>query len=308
MDHRIPRVGLVFSIVCAVLGAITFVALNEAFEGPSALDAVRSEPYHLEAVFADTEALPTKQPVLVRGVPVGKVTEVSFDHGTSKATVSFTVSEEFGPVNADAAVSIGERTLLGDPYLNLMPGSEGEGELESGARIRALASVDFDEALDFLDRDGRRHVRSTIDTLGTAAAVPTAGPRPQLHGRRARPRDRRAAPAHRHAARPGAGPRRAGRRFRGRDRRARHARAGASQDRRRRARRARGAGARTPTRSSRGSPSCHACSRRAARRFAAPARCSPRHGRWSASSPTRLPTSPRRSPTSDRSPPTRSRP
>jgi phospholipid/cholesterol/gamma-HCH transport system substrate-binding protein len=175
MDHRLPKVGLIFSLVCAALAVITFVGLNQAFEGPSVVGVVAGDPYHLEATFKDTEALPTKQPVLVRGVQVGKTTDISFDHETSKATVTFTVDDGLISVHGDASVTIGERTLLGDPYLNLDPGSESSRELESGAQVRALPSVDFDEALDFLDRDGRRHLRSTIDTVDRATNSQRSG-------------------------------------------------------------------------------------------------------------------------------------
>jgi phospholipid/cholesterol/gamma-HCH transport system substrate-binding protein len=175
MDHRLPTVGLAFSLVCTALAVITLIALNEAFDGPSVTSVVAGESYELKATFDDTEALPTKQPVLVRGVQVGKVTDVSFDRETSKATVTFTVDEQLGSVYADATVTIGERTLLGDPYINLDPGSERSGELESGEAVRALPSVDFDEAFDFLDRTGRRHVSSTLDTLKRATASESSG-------------------------------------------------------------------------------------------------------------------------------------
>jgi phospholipid/cholesterol/gamma-HCH transport system substrate-binding protein len=175
VDHRVPTVGLVFALVCTVLAAVTLIALNEAFDGPSVTGVVGDEPYHLEATFADTEALPTKQPVLVRGVQVGKVTDVSFDHQTSKATVTFTVDSGLEAVHHDATVTIGERTLLGDPYLNLDPGSPRAAELDSGDEVRARPSVDFDEAFDFLDRDGRRHVSSILDTLEHATASESSG-------------------------------------------------------------------------------------------------------------------------------------
>jgi phospholipid/cholesterol/gamma-HCH transport system substrate-binding protein len=175
MDHRLPKVGLVFSLICAALAVITFVGLNQAFEGPSVVGVVTGEPYHLEATFKDTEALPTKQPVLVRGVQVGTTTDIDFDHETSKATVTFTVDDQLVPVHGDASVTIGERTLLGDPYLNLDPGSEDSAELESGAAVRALPSVDFDEAFDFLDRNGRHHLRSTIETVDQATNSDRSG-------------------------------------------------------------------------------------------------------------------------------------
>ena len=34
MDHRLPKVGAVISILLAIGAAITFVFLNQKFEGP----------------------------------------------------------------------------------------------------------------------------------------------------------------------------------------------------------------------------------------------------------------------------------
>ncbi|MGI9020844.1 MAG: MlaD family protein [Solirubrobacterales bacterium] len=177
MDHRIPRLGLFFTVLCAIGALLTFIYLNEAFEGPSPLGAVTGEPYTLEAAFDDAEALPSKQPVLVRGVQVGKVTTVDFVKEESKAVVFFTVDDEFAPVYADASAVVGERTLLGDPYVNLDPGTAGAEALASGGEVEALDSVDFDEGLDFLGARGRGHVRSTISTLDEATQADDAGVR-----------------------------------------------------------------------------------------------------------------------------------
>jgi phospholipid/cholesterol/gamma-HCH transport system substrate-binding protein len=168
MDHRIPRIGVVISLVCAAIAAITFVFLNLAFEGPSLIRSFAGEGYKLEATFADTEILPTKQPVLLRGLEVGKVRGVEFNRDGSTATVEFTIEEEYAPVYADATVAIGERTILGDPYLRLERGTEAAGELPSGSEIDAVDSVDFDEALDFLDAEGRRHVKALLTELKVA--------------------------------------------------------------------------------------------------------------------------------------------
>jgi ABC-type transporter Mla subunit MlaD len=94
MDHRVPRIGLVMSLVCTALAVLTFIVLNQAFEGPNPVSVIEGKPYHLEATFHDTEALPTKQPVLIRGVPVGKVTAVDYLPGTSRATVTFTLGDD----------------------------------------------------------------------------------------------------------------------------------------------------------------------------------------------------------------------
>lgn len=176
MDHRVPKVGLVLSLVCTALAILTFILLNQAFEGPNPVDAIRGERYHLKATFEDTEALPTKQPVLVRGVPVGKTTDVEYNHEDATATVSFTIDrDELEGVYADASVTIGERTLLGDAYLNLDPGTPEGPPLESGDEVKAVPSVDFDEAFDFLDAEGREHLSSILDTLGDATRSPRSG-------------------------------------------------------------------------------------------------------------------------------------
>jgi ABC-type transporter Mla subunit MlaD len=49
--------------------------------------------------------------------------------------------------------------------------------MEGGGEVEARPSVDFDEGLDFLDKEGRRHVRSTIGTLDQATRAPQAGAR-----------------------------------------------------------------------------------------------------------------------------------
>ena len=61
MDHRIPKTGVAISIVCAILAAITFIFLNQAFEGPSVIRGLTGTGYTLTAEFDDTEILPTKQ-------------------------------------------------------------------------------------------------------------------------------------------------------------------------------------------------------------------------------------------------------
>jgi phospholipid/cholesterol/gamma-HCH transport system substrate-binding protein len=168
MDHRISRSGVAFALVMAVLAIATFVYLNLAFEGPSVIRPVIGEGYVLETKIADTEALPTKQPVLIRGVEVGKVKSAEYDSETQRASLEFSVADEYAPIYADATVAIGERTLLGDGYVRLDPGHAAAGELESGETVRSVSSVDFDEAFAFLDEKGRGHVKSILDELADA--------------------------------------------------------------------------------------------------------------------------------------------
>lgn len=169
MDHRIPTSGAVAAIVAVIAAVASFLFLNGKFDGPNPLAGV-GDPYELVATFEDSENLATKQAVLAHGVSVGKVTQVSYDRERNAGTVRFEVDAEFAPVYRDATARIGERTILGDAFLDLDLGTPAAGEAPSGASVRALPSVDFDEALSFLDETGRGHLRSLVRTLAQGAA------------------------------------------------------------------------------------------------------------------------------------------
>ena len=177
MDHRVPKTGAAISIALAICALITFLFLNSRFEGPDPTKLVR-DPFQLTARFENTKKLPTKQPVLYKGISVGRVNAVEWDSEKKVAVVTFTMDGGF-EVREDAAMQIGERSLLGDPYLNLTSrGSEGAPVLDSGDEIkRTTPSVDFDEALDFLDPEGRERVSSLIHTFAEGTSRPGNGER-----------------------------------------------------------------------------------------------------------------------------------
>jgi phospholipid/cholesterol/gamma-HCH transport system substrate-binding protein len=166
MDHRIPRTGVVVSIVLAIGALITFLFLNNRFEGPDPTELLTSS-FELTAEFESTKKLPTKQPVLYRGISIGRVNEVSWDPEARVSVVTFTLEDDF-EIHDDAVLQIGERSLLGDPYLNLLTrGTDSAPELDAGDEVtQTKASVDFDEALAFLDDEGRERVKSLIGTVG----------------------------------------------------------------------------------------------------------------------------------------------
>jgi len=170
VDHRIPKTGMAVSIALAIAALVTFFFLNNRFEGPDPTELF-TESFELTAEFESTKKLPTKQPVLYKGISIGRVGEVAWDPDEQVSVVTFTLADDF-EVHEDAVLQIGERSLLGDPYLNLLNrGSDSSPLLESGDQLaQTKPSVDFDEALDFLDEEGRARVKSLIGTFGRGLA------------------------------------------------------------------------------------------------------------------------------------------
>ena len=187
MDHRIPKIGTAISVVLAFCAAVTFIFLNQKFEGPNPLSGL-GDPYQLDLRIDSTKTLPTKRPVLHKGVSVGRVNKVTYDSANDESIVTFTLNDDFAPIHEDAKLQIGERSLLGDPYLNVIEkGTSDSGQLEAGDELfdvcptdpvelaedpacNIVPPVNFDEALDFLDEEGRAHVRSLIDTVAEGAS------------------------------------------------------------------------------------------------------------------------------------------
>lgn len=177
MDHRIPRIGAAISIVLALAGAITFLVLNARFEGPDPTRLVH-HPFELTARFADSRAMATKQPVMHKGIVVGRVTAVDWDGARREAVVRFTLNKGVR-VRRDAVARIGDLSLLGDHFLDLVSlGTAGAPPLRSGGEVsRTQASVNFDEVFDYLDARGRRRVRSIVTTIADGIAARDADER-----------------------------------------------------------------------------------------------------------------------------------
>ena len=126
--------------------------------------------------------------MLHRGVSVGRVNDVSYDADSDESIVTFTLNDDFAPLHEDAKLQIGERSLLGDAYLNILEkGSPDAVELERGDELSQVCPTDpaeleldpecnivppvnFDEALDFLDQEGQARLRSLIDTVAEGAS------------------------------------------------------------------------------------------------------------------------------------------
>lgn len=177
MDHRIPKVGVVICLVLALGALVTFIYLNNQFQGPNPV-GFASNPFELKARFKDNKTMPTKQAVLFRGIAVGTVTAVDWDKQRRETEITFTLDDDFR-LRRDAVIRIGYRSLLGDPYLAVdTKGSPAQPELKSGEQVaRTETTVDFDEALAFLDEEGRDHVKSLIETVADGTAAPGQGER-----------------------------------------------------------------------------------------------------------------------------------
>ncbi|MBM3266636.1 MAG: MCE family protein [Candidatus Sericytochromatia bacterium] len=99
---------------------------------------------HVTAVFADATGLVADAPVVVAGVPVGRVEKLSVKGG--KAIVLLDVARD-ADLRADVGAVIRARSLLGEKVVDLVGGTA-DAPLDSGATItRTSTTVEADQIL-----------------------------------------------------------------------------------------------------------------------------------------------------------------
>lgn len=91
----------------------------------SNLAAVSEENgYVIKARFTNIGGLKVRAPVLVGGVRVGKVADVTLDSQTYEAVVVMDVSSKYKNLPKDTSASIFTAGLLGEQYVGLDPGGD----------------------------------------------------------------------------------------------------------------------------------------------------------------------------------------
>lgn len=125
------------ALLVAGIGILSFLAIQVgAFK-------VDTGTVQLEAVFDNVAGLSNGAVVAVAGVDVGRVTTMAIDQG--RARVTLVVNTDI-PVHEDALLRLRARSVLGEKYLELDPGTAATPALSDGDQIRTtLGQVEIDQ-------------------------------------------------------------------------------------------------------------------------------------------------------------------
>jgi phospholipid/cholesterol/gamma-HCH transport system substrate-binding protein len=151
METRAPTpvqllVAVGFALSCFALLLFLWIS----FGGPTPL---KPQGYRVDVPFDEATQLAIESDVRISGVSVGKVKDIELsDDGKALATLE--IDEEFAPIPEDTRAILRQKTLLGETYVELSPGSPGDpgGSETTGAQVGA---TDTDsEAVDFVPEGG----------------------------------------------------------------------------------------------------------------------------------------------------------
>jgi phospholipid/cholesterol/gamma-HCH transport system substrate-binding protein len=171
MNRRIPPLGALMLAVAVAVGAALFIYLSGRFGGPS----VRfGRLYEISAVLPDSKELADRSDVLERGVHVGQI-ETIVQRG-DRAYVTFSLAAPYAPIHRGATIQVAEKTLLGESFIALRPGSRQAPTLPSGTTLAPAqvlpASVEIDQALNAFDPSAIASLKGVLRSTARGAASP----------------------------------------------------------------------------------------------------------------------------------------
>jgi len=130
------KVGLV--IIAAVAGIL--VAIMNLNEG---MGLFRQQAT-FRALVDDSHGIKVGAPVRLNGVDTGNIIRIAIDSSSGKVSLTFTINQDIVPLlRRDAAVLIRPMGLLGDKYLELLPGTPKEPPLQNGSVLTGQAESDI---------------------------------------------------------------------------------------------------------------------------------------------------------------------
>ena len=158
-DFRLRVLGIALFTLLAVGVFVWFLAL-------AGVEVLPHATYTIHAEAPDVVALSDHADVLEAGVKVGTVTGIGESRGIAELTL--TLERRYAPVYRDGQVEIRAKTLAGENYVALDPGTPRSGALRGGATLPSLVPepTQLDQILSTFDARHRHDVQRLLDVLG----------------------------------------------------------------------------------------------------------------------------------------------
>jgi phospholipid/cholesterol/gamma-HCH transport system substrate-binding protein len=161
MNKQAPSAGRILTMVlfaASCIGLLLFLWLSFGGSIPLA-----PQGYRFTAEFNDAVELGVQSDVRISGVDVGKVVSVSLDRHSGLTRAVIQLDPRFAPRPADTRAILRAKSLLGETYVELTPGSASGRKLADGAilpRGQISPTVDLDQILSTFDPATRQAFRT----------------------------------------------------------------------------------------------------------------------------------------------------
>jgi phospholipid/cholesterol/gamma-HCH transport system substrate-binding protein len=172
MQKQAPTFGKLAMIVAFALSCFLILTyLWTSFGGPTPISA---KGYRFKADFDEATQLADNADVRISGVTVGHVKKSEQVNDSTRVEIE--IEEQYAPIPSDTRATLRQKTLLGETYVELTPGTEASGDLPEEGLLPAgqvRPTVELDEILRALDEPTRDALQRFLK--GTARAFAGRG-------------------------------------------------------------------------------------------------------------------------------------
>ena len=162
----LPRVLTMVLFALSCFGLLLFLWLS--FGGPIPF---KPKKYRFQVAVPEATQLGLEADVRVAGVPIGKVRVKEPDKEGNRTLATVEVDQRFAPVRSNARAILRQKTLLGETYMELTPGTKDAPFLKENGRLgnaRVQETVELDEILQALDPVTRDSFRGWQQSVAKA--------------------------------------------------------------------------------------------------------------------------------------------
>jgi virulence factor Mce-like protein len=134
---------------------------------------LKPQGYRVRVAFPDATALAVQADVRIAGVNVGKVVGKQVDPVGNRTVATLEFESQYAPIHVDATAILRQKTLLGETYVELSPGSPTSKPLPDNGvlgRARVQGAVQISQIFDALDPATRRALQIFSQELAAAVA------------------------------------------------------------------------------------------------------------------------------------------
>jgi phospholipid/cholesterol/gamma-HCH transport system substrate-binding protein len=167
MNKNPPSIARIAAMVGFTLSvAALLLFLWAAFGGTLPL---KPESYRFKAAFPEASLLVKEADVRMAGVNIGKVKAKELGAGGRTTVVEMELDARFAPIGRDARAILRQKSLLGETYVELTPGSPDAPDLDDGAtlaRANVEGTVELDEVFRTFDPETREGFQEWLHEAG----------------------------------------------------------------------------------------------------------------------------------------------
>jgi phospholipid/cholesterol/gamma-HCH transport system substrate-binding protein len=130
---------------------------------------LKPKAYRVQVSFPEATSLAQEADVRISGVPVGKVRTKQIDPTHHFTTATIEIQPRYAPLPRDTRAVLRQKTLLGETYVELTPGTGSGPKLADGGKLaqgQVASTVELDEIFRAFDPQTRQAFMSWMDEQG----------------------------------------------------------------------------------------------------------------------------------------------